>query len=110
MNKVKYSSYAAGFKLKVIEYAEKHCKRAAGRELTVSEFIVRDWRKQQDALLQPTNKSRKAFRGPKSVKLPKHEDEILEYVRDLRTNRVSHDMYFQSTRDSNKVGHQLFTI
>jgi hypothetical protein len=41
MNKVKYSSYAAGFKLKVTEYAEKHSNIAAGREFTVSEFTVR---------------------------------------------------------------------
>jgi hypothetical protein len=78
MNKVKYSSYTAGFKLKVIEYAEKHGNRAAGREITVSEFNVRCWRKQKDDLLQTTNKSRKAFRGPKSGKFPELEDEILE--------------------------------
>jgi hypothetical protein len=69
MNKVKYSSYAADFKLKVIEYAEKHENRAAGREFTVSKFNKRYWRKQKDALLQTTNKSRKAIRGPKSGKL-----------------------------------------
>jgi hypothetical protein len=61
MNELKYSSYTAGFKLKVIEYAEKHGNRAAGREFTMSEFNVRYWRKQKDALLQTTNKSRKAF-------------------------------------------------
>jgi hypothetical protein len=51
MNKVKYSSYTAGFKLKVIEYTEKHGNRAAGCEFTVSEFNVRYWRKQKDSLL-----------------------------------------------------------
>jgi hypothetical protein len=35
MNKVKYSSYTAGVKLKVIEYAEKHGNRAAGHKFTV---------------------------------------------------------------------------
>jgi hypothetical protein len=74
MIKVKYSSYTAGFKLKVIEYAEKHGNWAAGHEFTVSEFDVRYWRKQKYALLQTTNKSRKAFRGPKSGKFPELED------------------------------------
>jgi hypothetical protein len=61
MNKVKYSRYTAGFKLKVIDYAEKYGNRVAGREFTVSKFNVRYWRKQKDAFLQTTNKSRKAF-------------------------------------------------
>jgi hypothetical protein len=47
----------------------------------VSKFNVRYWRKQKDAFLQTTNKSRKAFWGPKSGKSPELEDEILEYVR-----------------------------
>jgi hypothetical protein len=49
---------------------------------------VRYWWKQKDALLQTTNKSRKAFRGPKSGKFLELEDEILEYVRGLRNNGV----------------------
>jgi hypothetical protein len=94
MNKVKYSSYTAGFKLKVIEYTEKHGNRVADHEFTVSEFSVRYWRKQKDAVLQTTNKSRKAFRGPKSGKFPELEDEILEYVRGLYNSivGVSHEM------------------
>jgi hypothetical protein len=68
MNKVKYSSYTASFKLKVIEYTEKHGNRAASCDFTMLEFSVRQWRKQEDALVQITNKSKKAFRGPKSGK------------------------------------------
>jgi hypothetical protein len=86
---VKYSSYTAGFKLKVIEYAEKHSNKVAGRKFTMLEFSVCYWRKQKDALLQTTNKSRKAFRGPKSGKFPELEDEILKYVRGLRSIGVS---------------------
>jgi hypothetical protein len=59
MNKVKYSSHTAGFKSKVIEYVEKHGNRVASHEFTVSEFNMRYWRKQKDAVLQTTNKSRK---------------------------------------------------
>jgi hypothetical protein len=72
----KRSSCSAGFKLKVIDYAEKHGNRAAEREFSVTEFNVRDWRKQKLAL-QNTNWSRKACRGPKSGKFPELEDELL---------------------------------
>jgi hypothetical protein len=101
MNKVKYLSYTAGFKLKVIDYAEKHGNRAASREFTVSEFNVRYWRKQKDALLQTTNKSRKAFRGSKNGKIPELQDEIIEYVRGLRNNgvSVSHEMLHFKARE-----------
>jgi hypothetical protein len=108
MNKVKYSRYTAGFKLNIIEYAEKHGNRAASCEFTMSEFNVRYWRKQKDALLQTINKFKKEYRGPKSVKFPELEDELLEYVRDLPINgvSVSHKMlHVQSMRDSNKAGH-----
>jgi hypothetical protein len=88
MNNVLYSSYTAGFKIKVIEYAEKYGNRAAVHEFTVSEFNVHYRRKQKDALLQTTKKSRKAFRGPKSGKFPELEDDILEYVRGLCNNGV----------------------
>jgi hypothetical protein len=88
MNKVEYSSYTSGFKLKLVEYAEKDCNGAAGREFTLLEFNERYWREQKDALLQTTNKSRKAFRGPKSGNFPEIEDEILKYVRGLRSNGV----------------------
>jgi hypothetical protein len=78
----------------------------------VSEFNVRYWRKQKDALLQTTNKSRKAFRRPKSGKFCELEDEILEYVRVLCSNGVgvAHEMLHYKARDSNKAEHQPFTI
>jgi hypothetical protein len=60
----------------------------AGREFTVSEFNVRYWRKQKNTFIQTTNKSMKAFRGPKSGEFPKLEDEVLEYVRGVRKNGV----------------------
>jgi hypothetical protein len=107
MNKVKYSNYTAGFKLKVIEYADKHGNRASSREFSVLEFNMRCWRKQKDALLQTTNKSRKAFRGPKSGKFPQLEDEILKYVRGLRSNgvSVSHEMlHFKACEIATRQG------
>jgi transposase-like protein len=73
----KRSSYSAGFKLKVIDHAKEYGNWAAGHEFSVTEFNVRYWRKQKLAL-QNTNKSRKAFRGPKSGHFPELEDELLE--------------------------------
>lgn len=96
----KRSSYSAGFKLKVIEYAETHGNRAAGREFTVTDFNVRYWRKQKLAL-QNTNKSRKSFRGPKTGRFPQLEDELLEFVLALRRDGygVSNEMLHFKARE-----------
>ena len=49
-------SYTAGFKLKVIEYAEKSNNLAASRQFGVNEKLVRDWKKKKD-YLNKTNKT-----------------------------------------------------
>lgn len=67
-------SFTAAFKLQVIEYAEEHVKREAGRKS--DEKRVRYWIKQKDALAA-TNRSRKAFRG-KKCKYPELEGELLK--------------------------------
>jgi hypothetical protein len=56
----------------------------------MSDFNVRYWMNQKDV----TNKSRKAFQGEKSWKVPEPEDEVLEYVRGLCNNGVkdSHEL------------------
>ena len=41
----KRMKYNAGFKLKVVEFAKKTNNCAAAREFTISEKLVRDWRK-----------------------------------------------------------------
>ena len=47
----KRASYTASFKLKVlIETAEKCGNRAAGREYSVNDKLVRDWRKKKAEL------------------------------------------------------------
>lgn len=86
-------SYTAGFKLKAVEYALKHGNRAAGRHFRIEEVRVRYWRKQEDKL-RTTNRDRRAFRGPKTGKFPDVEEEVLQYVRDLRKEGcvVSHEM------------------
>ena len=44
----KRANYTAAFKLNVIETAEKCGNRAAGREYSVNEKLVRDWRKKAE--------------------------------------------------------------
>ena len=44
------ASYTAAFKLKLIETAEKCGNRAAGREYSVNEKLVMDWRKKKAEL------------------------------------------------------------
>jgi hypothetical protein len=66
-----------------------------------------NWRKQKDALLQTTNQSRKAFRGPKKGKFPEFEDEILEYVKGFCNNGVdvSHEMlHFKARKITTRQG------
>jgi hypothetical protein len=64
-----YSSYTADFKFKIIEYVEK----LAGSDWSwiyhvgIQCVLLEE---QKDAQLQTTNKSRNAFQGPKSGKLP----------------------------------------
>ncbi|KAL1437234.1 hypothetical protein MTO96_048954 [Rhipicephalus appendiculatus] len=47
----------ASFKLQVIEYAEEHGKREAGRKYDVDEKRVRYWIKQKDALAATNSRS-----------------------------------------------------
>ena len=46
----KRASYTAAFKVKVIKTAENCGNRAAGREYSVNEKLVRDWRKKKAEL------------------------------------------------------------
>ena len=50
MSGVKRRSYEAEFKLQVIAFAEDKGNRAACHEFSISEKIVRDWRKQKSKL------------------------------------------------------------
>ena len=46
----KRCSYAAAFKLEVVEYAEKHGNRCGERAFDVCEKLIRDWRKKKAEL------------------------------------------------------------
>ena len=68
----KRSSYTAGFKLKVIETAEECGNRAAGREHSVSEKLVRDWRKKK-AELKALPRSKRSLREGAKPRWPELE-------------------------------------
>ena len=89
----KYNSYTAGFKLKVVAFAEQHGNRAAERQFSVSEKLVRGWRKIKHEL-KHTNVSRRAFRGAKCGKYPEIDVEVFNYVEALRNDGfcVTYDM------------------
>lgn len=78
------NSYTAGFKLKVVEFALDHGKRAAGRKFDVDEKCVRRWCNQKDAL-KTTSSKRRAFRG-KPCKYPELEEELFRYAMEVRNN------------------------
>ena len=83
--KRKRSSYDAGFKLRVIAFAENTNNYAAGREFGVSEKLIRDWRKQVD-VLREMPKTKRARRGDHQVNFPALEACLYEWIVDLRQN------------------------
>ncbi|KAK8758329.1 hypothetical protein V5799_004041 [Amblyomma americanum] len=78
------NSYMAGFKLKVVEFALEHGKRAASRKFDVDEKCVRRWCGQRDAL-KNTSSKKSAFRG-KPCKFPELEEELLCYSMEVWNN------------------------
>ena len=84
MNTGKSKSYEAGFKLKVVDYAEEHGNRGAEREFGVSEKVVRGWRKQKDQLKTMPKSKRAGRYGVTPYK--DIENELSEWVLDLRSN------------------------
>lgn len=81
------NSYTAGYKLKVIEYALEHGKRAAGRKFDVDEKCVRRWCAQKEAL-RNTNSTKRAFRG-EQCKFPDLEEDLLHYVTEVRNDGLA---------------------
>lgn len=81
MGKIR-QSYTAREKLKVIAYAEAHGNRAAGREYTIGESNIRQWRKQKERL-QNMPRTKMANRGS-AAHWPELEREVLVWVTDRR--------------------------
>ncbi|EEC18641.1 hypothetical protein IscW_ISCW014754, partial [Ixodes scapularis] len=89
----RYASYTAGFNLKVVEHAFEHGNCAAGRHFSVNPVRVRYWRKREEEL-HATKKDCRAFRGPKQGNFPLVKNEVLDYVKRLRSEGcgVSHEL------------------
>lgn len=80
----KRKSYTADFKLTVIDYADIHGNRSAGREFSVDEKSVREWRKEK-GVLERINPRKRARRGPKA-RWPNLESDLKEWVLAQREN------------------------
>ena len=96
--KRKRLSYTAQHKLKVISYAEKTINRAAGKQFSVSEKLVRDWRKAK-ASLEKEPKERKARRG-KLARYPDLEKKISDWCYDNDGNVTTSQIQKQALKCS----------
>lgn len=83
----KRTSYTAAFKLKVLEYAEQHGKRAAGRHFGVDESNVRLWEKKKH-IYQAIPESKKAIRG-KAAFYPELEEELKGWIYQQSANGIA---------------------
>ena len=81
------ASYTAGFKLKVVETAEKCGNRAAGREHSVNEKLVRDWRKKK-AELKALPRIKRSLRVGAKPHWAELESKLTEWVLDKRMNGI----------------------
>ncbi|BFZ19394.1 hypothetical protein BsWGS_22433 [Bradybaena similaris] len=80
-------SYEAGFKLKVILYAEDHGNRQAAREFGVAESNIRLWR-QHRKMIFTSKMTRKKFTGPQKGRHPEVDEEVLKFIQDRRENAL----------------------
>ena len=80
----KRKSYTADFKIATINYAEIHGNRSPGREFSVDEKSVREWRKEKNAL-EKMNPKKRARRGLKA-KWPNLEMDLKEWIMAQRDN------------------------
>lgn len=82
--KQKRKSYAAGFKLKVISFAEESNNCAASRQFGIDEKLIRDWRKNK-AKLENIPKSKKALRYGKTP-FSELEKDLNDWIVECRQN------------------------
>lgn len=76
--------YNAAFKKRAILLAKERGNSSAARHLGLTESTVRGWRKCRDHIFQAAP-TRKAFRGPKTGRFPKIEEDLAEFVRQRRS-------------------------
>ena len=83
-------SYTVAFKLKVVDYAEKHSKRETSQVFCIDRKRVQEWCKQKEdlAIVGKNSKTVKRLGGggrrPLSVSI---ENQLVDYLRTKRTER-----------------------
>jgi len=81
----KRKSYTAEFKLSVVKYAEENGNRSAGREYSVDERSVREWREQKN-VLNAMDRRKRARRGG-LPHWPELESELRKWVISTREQK-----------------------
>ena len=83
-------SYSIAFKIEVVNYAEKHGKRAAERRFDSppTEKMIREWRKQRKDLIKG-DKSEKKTSSSCAPKWPKLEEYVKNWIIDHRKNGIA---------------------
>ena len=84
----KKKRYDAKFKLKVVEFAEKHTNREAGRRFSVGESCVRDWRKTKNKHTELPSKRCRQPSGGRRAQAPDMEVALTAWIEELRGSHV----------------------
>ena len=80
-------SYTAAFKLQVRNFAENSGNRSAEREFSVSEKLVRDWRKQKTELASRPHTSRRYELIGAKPDCPELEQRLHNWIMERRMNK-----------------------
>ena len=68
----------------MVEFAERHTNREAGRRLIVGESCVKDWRKAKNKLTELPSKRRRQPGGGRRAQAPDIEEVLTAWIEDLR--------------------------
>ena len=80
--------YLNVFKLNVVQLAIKNGNRRAARKCGVDERRVREWKKQKDQLESAKGKKKKLEGGGCKPAVPDLEDELAEWIDDLKAKNL----------------------
>ena len=80
-------AFTAKEKLAAVSYADAHGNRAAGREFTIDESCIRQWRRQRSRL-EKMPSTKKADRGT-SEKFPQVEQQVYDWVSERRLQGIA---------------------
>ena len=85
----KKKRYDAKYKLKVVEFAERHTNREAGRRFSVGESCVGDWRKAKNKLTELPSKRCPQPSGGRKAQAPDLEEALTAWIEELSHVRVT---------------------